>query len=319
MKITVAIPCYRSAKTLPIVVEKIREAIRSREGNDYQIVLVNDCSPDNTYEIIKELCAEDDRITGVDLSRNWGQATARIASIPYIQGDVAVFMDDDGQHPIERIYELVDKIEEGYDLVSADFLKKKAGLFKRFTSQLAAKIYIAMGKRPEGAVSSSYFAINRMCVESLLSYTSPFPSIFGYLYQIAGRITSVQFEHQERISGKSGYNFRKRFAVWMNGFVNFSIVPLRFASLGGCVCAALGFLLGIYFIIRKLIYPNTLLGYTSQIALLLFIGGMIMLMLGLMGEYIGRMYLCISNQPQYVIRETTNVKENGNEAKDRAC
>lgn len=308
MKITVAIPCYRSAKTLPIVVEKIKNTITSVKGYEYQIVLVNDCSPDNTFEVIQRLCEEDNNIVGVNLARNWGQATARIATVPYIEGDVAVFMDDDGQHPIERIFELVHKIEEGYDLVSADFVKKKTKWSSRLTSKISSKVYVMMGKRPEGAVSSSYFAINRMCIESLKNYTSPFPSIFGYLYQICGRITSVEFEHLERISGGSGYNFKKRFTLWLNGFVNFSVVPLRFASLMGIICAFLGFLSGIVIIIRKLIEPHILVGYTSQISVVLFVGGLIMLMLGLMGEYIGRMYLVMSNQPQYVIRETINVR-----------
>ena len=165
-----------------------------RQGYEYQIVLVNDCSPDGTYEEIKKLCKEDKNIVGVNLSRNWGQAHARIASIPYIQGDIAVFMDDDGQHPIERIFELTDKIEEGFDLVSANFEKKQEKWTSRLTSKISSKIYVMMGKRPKGAVSSSYFAINQMCINNLKNYKSPFPSIFGYLYQIAGKITNVKFE-----------------------------------------------------------------------------------------------------------------------------
>ncbi len=306
MKITVAIPCYRSAKTLPVVVKRIRETITSQPGYEYQIVLVNDCSPDNTFEVIKQLCEEDNKIIGVNLTRNWGQAHARIASIPYIKGDVAVFMDDDGQHPIERIFELIHKIEEGYDLVSANFEKKQAKWTSRVTSKLSSKIYIMMGKRPKGAVSSSYFAINKMCIENLKNYTSPFPSIFGYLYQIAGKITSIKFEHLERMSGKSGYNFRKRFTVWLNGFVNFSIAPLRFASILGMISACIGFVIGIIMIILKVINPSTVAGYTSLISVIFFIGGIIMMILGLIGEYIGRIYLVLSNQPQYIVRETIN-------------
>lgn len=306
MKITVAIPCYRSEKTLPIVVKRIKETITSRQGYEYQIVLVNDCSPDGTYEEIKKLCKEDKNIVGVNLSRNWGQAHARIASIPYIQGDIAVFMDDDGQHPIERIFELTDKIEEGFDLVSANFEKKQEKWTSRLTSKISSKIYVMMGKRPKGAVSSSYFAINQMCINNLKNYKSPFPSIFGYLYQIAGKITNVKFEHLKRMSGHSGYNFKKRFSLWLNGFVNFSIVPLRFASALGVISAFMGFLIGIGKIVHKLINPNILIGYTSLIAVILFIGGILMLLMGLIGEYIGRMYLVLSNQPQYVIRETIN-------------
>lgn len=306
MKITIVIPCYRSEKTLPIVVKRIKETVSKEEGYQYQIILVNDCAPDNTFGVIKELCAEDKNIIGVNLTRNWGQAHARMAGIPFIEGDIAVFMDDDGQHPIERMFELIHKVEEGYDLVSANFQKQQAKWTKRVTSKIASKIYIMMGKRPEGAVSSSYFAINKMCITNLKNYKSPFPSIFGYLYQIAGRITNIKFEHLKRMSGKSGYNFKKRFTVWLNGFVNFSIVPLRISAVLGTLSAFLGFLLGIGLIIYKIVNPEVLVGYTSLISVILFIGGLLMVMLGLIGEYIGRMYLVLSNQPQYIIRETIN-------------
>ncbi len=306
MKVTIAIPCYRSAKTLPFVVKRIRETIQSEKNYEYQIILVNDCSPDNTFEMIRELCEEDKAIVGVNLTKNWGQAHARFAAIPYIEGDIAVFMDDDGQHPIEKMFELIHKIEDGYDLVSADFEKKQEKWSSRITSKLSSKLYIMMGKRPQGAVSSSYFAINRMCIDSLKNYTSPFPSIFGYLYQIAGKITSIKLEHLKRMSGSSGYNFKKRFTLWLNGFVNFSIAPLRLASFLGMISAFLGLVLGVLMIIRKIIHPEILAGYTSLISITLFVGGIIMLILGLLGEYIGRIYMVLSDQPQYVIRETIN-------------
>lgn len=311
MKVTIAIPCYRSARTLPVVVKRIRETIHSENNYEYQIILVNDCSPDNTFEVIRELCKEDKKIVGVNLTKNWGQAHARFAAIPYIEGDIAVFMDDDGQHPIEKMFELIHKIEEGYDLVSADFEKKQEKWSSRITSKLSSKLYIMMGKRPQGAVSSSYFAINRMCIDNLKKYTSPFPSIFGYLYQIAGKITSIKLKHLKRMSGSSGYTFKKRFILWLNGFVNFSMAPLRLASFLGVTSAFFGMVLGVLIIIRKIIHPEILAGYTSLISIILFVGGIIMLILGLIGEYIGRMYMVLSDQPQYVIREIINADDIG--------
>lgn len=308
MKITVSIPCYRSAKTLPTIASQIRSIIAKHPGYTYQIIFVNDCSPDETFEVIKQLCLEDENIVGIDLSRNWGQATARMASIPYIEGDCTVFMDDDGQHPIDHMFDLIEKIEEGYDIVSADFSQKQTKLINRLTSSISSKLYIAMGKRPKGAVSSAYFAINKLCTDSLKKYQSPFPSIFGYLYQIAGRITSIKLEHKKRLEGSSGYNFKKRFKVWLNGMVNFSIVPLQLSSLLGVLFSSIGFLTGIILVIRKLLNPNILMGYTSLITVILFIGGLLMIMIGLMGEYVGRMYLTLSDQPQYEIRETLNTE-----------
>lgn len=303
MKVTIAIPCYRSSKTISIVVDQITSKFKELNRYDYEIILINDCSPDNTFEIIKELCQKDSHIMGIDLSRNWGQAAARMACLKQIDSDCLIYMDDDGQHPIEYLPQLIQKIEEGYDLVSADFSVKQTKKINKLTSAISSKLFQITGKRPKGAVSSSYFAINRMCIESLKKYQSPFPSIFGYLYQIAGKITSIKVKQNKRIVGKSGYNFSKRFKVWLNGMINFSIFPLRLSSFLGVIFSITGFIFGIVLFIRKLLFPNILVGYTSVITIILFIGGLIMIMLGLIGEYIGRIYLTISNQPQFEIRE----------------
>lgn len=309
MKITVAIPCYRSAKTLPLIVDRIRETIKNQPGYDYQIVLVNDCSPDNTFDVIRELCSHDSRIIGVNLMHNWGQAHARMATLQYIEGDIAVFMDDDGQHSIERMFDLIHKVEEGYDLVSADFSKKQEKWSKRFTSNLSAKVFKAMGKRPEGAVSSSYFAINRICIENLQNYTSPFPSFFGYLYQIAGRFTSIKFEQQKRMEGTSGYNFKKRFKLWFDSFFNFNMIPVRFAFFAGLFSVGMSFLSLVIGLFNLIFGTGSIVVGTLLVALIFMMGGILMLILGIVGEYVGKMYLVLSNQPQYVVREAINYKE----------
>ena len=127
--VSIAIPCYNSAKTLSAVVDELRAVIRQRSEFDYQIILVNDCSKDDTFEVIRSLCQADDKITGVDLSRNFGQTVAKMAALPYVRGDVLVFMDDDGQHPADQIFALVDKVLAGYDLVYARFGHKHLSFF----------------------------------------------------------------------------------------------------------------------------------------------------------------------------------------------
>ena len=308
MLISIAIPCYRSAKTLPIVVERIKDTVKRREGCDYQIILVNDNSPDDTFQTILELCREDKKIVGVDLSKNFGQASAQMAAIHYINGDIAVFMDDDGQHPPEELFKLVDKVLEGYDLVYARFAHKKHSLFKRITSKLNTKMLEAMNRKPKGIALSSFFALSRFSIETLLQYKSPFPSIGGYLLQTTKRIANVDVKHQERLEGKSNYTLKKLLLLWLQGFTNFSIVPLRFASVLGMISAALGFIIGVILIIRKLIEPAIAVGYTSMMAVLLFVGGLIMLMLGLLGEYIGRIFILLSNTPQFLVRNVVNKK-----------
>lgn len=304
--ISVAIPCYRSARTIPAVVDELRTTIASREGYDYQIILVNDYPDDDTFDVITGLCREDPKIIGVNLSRNFGQTTAKMAALPYVTGDVLVYMDDDGQHPASEIFKLVDKILEGYDIVYARFPHKHHSLFKRLTSRLNSKVLEWNGSKPKGITISSYHAMSPMTVEALKKYKSPFPSIGGYMTHVTSRYCNVDVEHRGRIAGHSNYTLGKMLRLWFTGFTNFSTVPLRIAAIVGSVCAVFGFLVAIIMVIRKLLDPNIAAGYTSSIAIQFFIGGIIMMTLGLIGEYIGRIYMTVSSMPQYEIRETIN-------------
>ena len=306
--ISVAIPCYKSAQTIPTVVNEIRTAVAQREGYDYQIVLVNDYPDDDTFDVIARLCKDDPKIVGVNLSRNFGQTTAKMAALPYVTGDVLVYMDDDGQHPADQIYLLVDKVLEGYDMVYARFPHKKHSLFKRFTSWLNSKVLELNGTKPRGVVISSYHAMSRTAVEALKKYKSPFPSMGGYLSHVVQRYTNVDIEHRERLAGHSNYTLGKMLKLWFTGFTNFSTMPLRISAFIGLGCAGVGFITGAIVVIRKLVNPAIAAGYTSSIALQLFIGGMIMMILGLCGEYIGRIYMTVSNMPQYEVREILNGK-----------
>ena len=160
MLISICIPCYRSAKTLPAVVEEVKNEFVKHPEHEYQMVLVNDGSPDNTYEVIQTICKDDPKIIGVDLSRNYGQASAKMCALRYAKGDAIVFMDDDGQHPASGIFQLVDKLNEGYDVVYAKFKHKKHNAFKRMTSKMHNKLSEAMGTKPKGIYRSSYSAWN---------------------------------------------------------------------------------------------------------------------------------------------------------------
>lgn len=305
--VSVAIPCYRSAKTIAPVVHELQAALTSRKGFDYQIVLVNDFPGDNTFDVIRTLCEEDPKVIGVNLSKNFGQAAAKMAALPYVTGDVLVYMDDDGQHPAGEIFKLVDKVLEGYDMVYANFAHKKHTLFKRLTSNLNSRVLELNGSKPKGINISSYHAMSRVAVNALREYKSPFPSIGGYLSHICLRYANVDIEHRARLAGQSNYTLGKMLKLWLTGFTNFSTVPLRFSSFIGSFCAVLGFLTGIIVVIRKLLNPAIAAGYTSIVAVLLFIGGIIMMILGLCGEYIGRIYMTVSNMPQYAVRQTVNV------------
>lgn len=305
MLITIAIPCYRSSKTLPFVVGEIREEFAKQDKYDYQIVLVNDGSPDGgaTYQTIRTLCQEDPRITGVDLSRNFGQQSAKMAALPYVKGDILVYMDDDGQHPASGIFALADKVLEGFDVVYGRFPEKKTTLFKKVTSAIHGKLAEWKGTRPKGISLSPFVAWSRLCVDAVKNYHSPFPSSGGYLSKVTTKYANVDVEQRVRKEGKSGYNFKKLFSLWLMSFTNFSIMPLRIIDVFGMVSACVGMLMSVVLIIQKLINPYIAAGYTSIMAVLLIVSGIMMLALGLMGEYIGRMYMILSDMPQYLVRE----------------
>lgn len=309
MLITVAIPCYRSAETLPNVVGRIKDAFKLRPEFDYEIILANDGSPDNTYDVIKTLCAEDGRVKGINLSRNYGQGKARYAALAYARGDIVVCMDDDGQHPPEQIFRLIDKVREGYDVVYAAFAKKKESLPRRITSRIHTRILRWTIKKPRDLKVSAFYAMDRLIADKLRDNTSPFPATLGYMLSITSKIVNVPIDHQLRIAGTSGYNFKKRFMLWLDGFVNFSVEPLRMASFVGFITALVGIAAGIMIVVRRLFNQHIALGYTSIIATILFVGGMIMIMLGLLGEYVGRIFIVMSNAPQFVVREAINVEE----------
>lgn len=309
MVISICIPCFRSAKTLPIVVENVKKQFNGR-NEDYQIVLVNDGSPDNTFGVILGLCKEDPKITGVNLSKNYGQPSAKMAALKHAIGDIVVFMDDDGQHPADGIFKLVDRLQEGYDVVYADFKNKQHSVFKRITSKMHNSIAEAMGNKPKGIRRSSFTAWNRTVVDAMARYKSPFISIGSFMMSITNKFANVEIEHQKRIEGSSGYTFKKLFAMWLNIFISFSMLPLRVATYFGFLFSSVGFVGIIYLLIRKVFHPTKVAGYTSTMITVLFMSGVIMLILGIMGEYLGRIYMTVSGMSQYNVREVINGRDN---------
>ena len=310
MIVSVVIPCYRSELTIRTVVGEIKDTVSEREGWDYQIVLVNDCSPDNTFSVIKELCSEDRKIIGVDMSRNFGQETAIVAGLGYASGDAVVVMDDDGQHPTKEMWKLIDKMQEGYDIVYAAFPHKHHSWFKRFTSDLHGVINEWIGCKPKGIILSSFWCLSPFCAKELSKYHSPFTSRGGYLMRITQKFANVEIdEHRDRLAGSSGYNLKKMLELWFSNFTNFSIVPIRAMAKLGWIIAAMGFLFGIYLVIRKLFDPSVAIGYTSIMSVILFIGGIIIAMIGFIGEYIGRTYMTVSGMPQFIVRQSINTEK----------
>lgn len=307
--VSFVIPCYRSAKTIGGVIAEIDDIMGTMEEYSHEIILVNDCSPDDTFEVIRDICAGRKDITGVNLARNFGQHAALMAGFHYVHGDYVVCLDDDGQTPANQVGRLLQALENGYDAVYARYEHKQHSFFRNFGSKINDWMARVMLGKPKELYLSSYFAVKRFIVDEMLRYMNPYPYVIGLVLRATNNITNVAVDHREREIGTSGYTIGKLFALWFNGFTAFSIKPLRMATFIGGISAVVGFLYGIYTIIKKLINPNVVIGFSSLMSAIVFFGGIMMLMLGIIGEYIGRIYISMNNSPQYVVRECINERE----------
>ena len=305
MKLSFVIPCYRSQSTIETVVNEIRETVATRPGTDYEIVLVNDCSPDNVWNVIESLAAADPHIKGICLAKNFGQHSALMAGYAQTKGDYIVSLDDDGQTPASETFKLVDKLEEGFDVVYGYYKHAKQHLFRRFGTWVNKKMAEAIIGQPKTLRTTSFFIMRKFIVDEIVRYPHPFAYISGLVFRATRNLGNVEVHHRRRLEGESGYTIAGLLGLWINGFTAFSVKPLRAATFIGLICAAIGFAAGIFVIYKKLMFPAVPIGYTSMLATILFIGGMIMLLLGLIGEYVGRIYISINQSPQYVVRKRT--------------
>ena len=306
-KLSFVIPCYRSENTVLTVVDEIENTVDQRPEFDYEIILVNDGSPDNVWEVIKKRAREDDKIIGINLSKNFGQHSALMAGYNNVTGDIVVSLDDDGQTPACDVFKLIDELDKGYDIVYAQYPETHQNWFRRmgsdFTKKVTDYLFDIKGDDRKG---SSYFVAKRYLIDEMIKYKNAYPYLAGLVLRSTRNISMVDINHRSRLEGQSGYSIKKLLALWLNGFTAFSIKPLKLGTYLGFFLASLGFIFAIITVIRKLfITPMMEAGWSSIISIMLIIGGAILVMLGLMGEYIGRIYICINNSPQYVIKEKT--------------
>lgn len=303
-KISFVIPCYRSENTIAKVVDEIKsEMAAKRPADDYEIVLVNDCSPDGVWNVIEKMASTEDNVIGVNLAKNFGQHSALLAGYGKCSGEYIVSLDDDGQTPLDSLNDLISKMEEGYDVVYAYYREIKQNLFRRFGSWIAELMGKIMLSPPKDLKGSSFFVARDFVVREMCKYKNAFPYLVGLVLRTTRKIAWVETQHRSRLEGTSGYSFARLLGLWLNGFTAFSVKPLRMSTFLGFFFAFLGFAFSIVVVIRRLLGLTTVDGWSTIIALILIIGGCILVMLGLIGEYIGRIYICINDSPQYVIKE----------------
>ena len=300
-KVSFVIPCYRSSKTIGGVVNEI-ESTMAQLAYEYEIILVNDSSPDDTFAVISALAEADGHITAVDLAKNFGQHAALMCGIRHSSGDILVCLDDDGQTPADEVGKLLEKIEAGYDVVYASYDHKQHSGFRNFGSRVNAWMTEIMLGKPKELSLTSYFAAKRFIADEMLRYENCFPYVMGLVLRSTKNICNVPVNHRSREQGQSGYTLGKLLSLWMNGFTSFSIKPLRIATYFGALTAVAGFIYALIIVIRHFAVGMAPLGWSSTTALLLILGGVILLVLGLIGEYIGRIFMCVNDSPQYVER-----------------
>lgn len=307
--ISFVIPCYGSEKTIEPVVNEIIDVVSNKSDYTYEIIAVNDCSPDKVYNKLVLLAGENKKIKVINFAKNMNRPGAVMAGFNYAKGDYVVVMDDDGQCPMERFWELLAPIEQGHDVSIAKYPERKQSALKDFGTFVNKKMTEFIINRPKEMEFTNFMILQSYIVKEIIKYKNPFPYFTGLILRTTSDIVNVPMEERERIAGKTNFTFSKMLGMWVNGLTAFSIKPLRISSLIGVICAIVGFMFGIVTIIRKIFISNISVGWSSTVSILLFIGGLIMLMLGMIGEYIGRIYISINESPQYVIKEMINFDE----------
>lgn len=305
MLISIVIPCYYSEKSIRKVVKLVIEEFEKNEGYECEFVLVNDGSKDGTFEEIKKLGAEHSNVCGVNLMRNFGQHNALMASLQYANGDYILGMDDDLQTHPSQIFKLIHKIEEGYDLVYGTYPEKKNSSLKNLSSKLNEVSSRIMLNRPKEIVSSNFWIITKAVKEEVKKYDSFNPYIDGIFYRVTHNIGNVEVEHFKREFGTSNYTLKKLMNLWL-AYWNFSVIPLRVSFFLGMFSALAGVLIAIAVVINKIVYPDITVGWSSTLCVMVLFFGLVLMVLGIIGEYLGKIILILNNTPQYIVRETVN-------------
>jgi len=304
--VSIVVPVYRSESILPHLVEKIlTEMTKENLADQFELLLVNDNSPDNSWNVITALAKQYTFIKGISLRRNFGQHNATMAGLNHVSGQSIIIMDDDLQHPPESIGAMLQALSNGYDVCYTRYLNRKHNAWKtlgsNFNNWAANKL---LGK-PKDLYLSSFKAIRRELVDEIIQYDGPYAYIDGLILDLTSAITSINIEHQERLEGEGNYQLFNSISLWLKMATSFSVLPLRFASLMGFMLAFLSMIMIVVILIQKIMYPEMPSGWPSLIATILFIGGVQTLCIGMIGEYLGRTYLKLNGKPQFSVCDIT--------------
>ena len=308
-KLSFVIPVYNSEKTIEKVIKEIEiEASKLNSKYYLEIILANDYSKDNSLQVCKNICNDKPFVKLVSFSKNFGQHNALMAGIKIASGDYIISMDDDLQTPPNEMGKLIDELEKNnYDVVFAKYKTENKSIFRIFGSFINDKMANILVDKPKNITTSSYFIIKKYIANEIIKYDNAYPYLGGLIFRVTQNVGNVLIGHKGRKIGKSNYTLKKLLQLWFSGFTNFSVKPLRVSSLFGLFFSITGFIYLLIIIIKKIINPGIQAGWTSIIAAVIFFGGIQLLSIGLLGEYIGRVFLSINKKPQYVIKEFYNI------------
>jgi glycosyltransferase involved in cell wall biosynthesis len=305
---SVVVPVYNAEETLEELVLRLAQTF-AKLNVSYELVFIDDNSPDRSWEILRSLRERHAEIRCYQLMRNYGQQNATMCGFRQAKGRYIITLDDDLQNPPEEIPALITELKKGYDVVFGVYESKKHGRYRRLGSWMINKFYVLTFKT-KGRVSA--FRILRSdLAKRLLEYDLNFSYINGLIAWYTDRVSRIYVPHQPRPQGRSGYTFRKLLVLSINMMTNFSLLPLQIASYTGVLFASTGFIIGVYFAVKRVLFGSIVSGFSAIMVSISFFSGMILLFLGILGEYIGRIHLNINRRPQYSIRqEDENTSEN---------
>lgn len=313
-KLSIVVPVYRSAPILPQLVEQIHaEMCKEGLADSFELLLINDASPDNSWQVICSLAAMHPFIKGISLRRNFGQHNAIMAGLNYVNGDFVVLMDDDLQHPPHAIGDMVRALAEGYDVCYTNYLDRQHAAWKKLGSRFNDWVATRLLGKPKGLYLSSFKGLRKEIVQEVIRYDGPYAHVDGLILDVTRSITTINIEHQERHEGEGNYNLRRSVSLWMKMATSFSVLPLRLATYAGFALAALSLVMILFIVVQKFLHPDFPRGWASLIATILFIGGIQTLCIGMIGEYLGRTYLKLNRKPQFVVGATTWTQPKNNE------
>lgn len=302
---SVVIPVFNSEACLQDTVEQTVEFF-DKASISYEIILINDGSSDNVWKVIRNLCSNNENIIGINLLKNYGQHSAILRGCKHAKGKYVVTMDDDLQNPPSEIKHLINEIEKGYDLVFGQFREKKHNVVRRCGTRLIDWLNHRIFDKPRDIVLTNFRIMNQSVVRHVIKFKGPYPYIPGLLLYSAKRVSNVSVEHQSRLFGKSNYNIKRILALMGRLLFNYSSFPLKGVCLIGFFASFLSFALGVFYMLKWSIEGSSVKGWTTLIVLMSFFFGVLILAIGIIGEYLMRLINQFSNTRTVKEKECLN-------------